>query len=171
MENVETPDIRESRDRANSDATKPDDTYKEKEFEQPQSDLTRTAIFPKALERRVRIKLDWNIIPLVTALYMLSVLDRSNIGNARIAGMSTDLNLTGDRYEWLLTIFYIPCTIPGKLAYYRYSIRMAYDSVESVQTTPIRCGSRISLGICGYNASGYNDLGGHDGLPVLPGRN
>ena len=38
---------------------------------------------------------------------MLAFLDRSNIGNAEIAGMEDDLNLLGDRYDWLLTIFYI----------------------------------------------------------------
>ena len=38
---------------------------------------------------------------------MLAFLDRSNIGNAAIAGMTHDLHLGGDRYEWLLTIFYI----------------------------------------------------------------
>ena len=27
--------------------------------------------------------------------------------NARIAGMAKDLKLVGDRYDWLLTIFYI----------------------------------------------------------------
>jgi hypothetical protein len=27
--------------------------------------------------------------------------------NARIAGMAEDLKLTSDRYDWLLTIFYI----------------------------------------------------------------
>ena len=38
---------------------------------------------------------------------MLAFLDRSNIGNAQIAGMDKDLNLIGHRYEWLLTIFYV----------------------------------------------------------------
>lgn len=38
---------------------------------------------------------------------MLSFLDRSNIGNARIAGMTPDLQLTSNRYDWFLTIFYI----------------------------------------------------------------
>jgi len=84
----------------------------EKELELAQRQLTRVETFPKELEKRVRRKLDWNIIPLITVLYMLSVLDRSNIGNARIAGMSTDLDLTSDQYDWLLTIFYIPCTYP-----------------------------------------------------------
>jgi len=102
----------ENRERTNSETTRVNVdsmTEKEKELEIQQSGLTRVAVFPKELERRVRWKLDWNIVPLVTALYMLSVLDRSNVGNARIAGMSTDLNLTGNKYTWLLTIFYIPC--------------------------------------------------------------
>jgi hypothetical protein len=38
---------------------------------------------------------------------LLSFLDRSNIGNAKIAGMEKDLDLKGNRYSWLLTIFYI----------------------------------------------------------------
>lgn len=39
----------------------------------------RTQIDPE-LERRVRRKLDWHIIPLVSTLYLLAFLDRSNIG-------------------------------------------------------------------------------------------
>ena len=40
---------------------------------------TQTQIDPE-LERRVRRKLNWHIIPLVSALYLLAFLDRSNIG-------------------------------------------------------------------------------------------
>ncbi|KAF2195083.1 MFS general substrate transporter [Zopfia rhizophila CBS 207.26] len=60
-----------------------------------------------ALEKRVVRKLDTHVVPLVMALYLLAFLDRSNIGNARIAGMEDDLELTSDKYDWLLTIFYI----------------------------------------------------------------
>jgi sugar phosphate permease len=59
------------------------------------------------LEKRVRRKMDTHLVPLTMALYLLAFLDRSNIGNARIAGMEEDLNLTSDKYDWLLTIFYI----------------------------------------------------------------
>jgi hypothetical protein len=97
-----------------SDATRLDDLSDKdlasKELEHAQTNLSRLATFPKDLERRVRRKLDWNIVPMITVVYMLSVLDRSNIGNAKIAGMQEDLNLTGNDYQWLLTIFYIPCT-------------------------------------------------------------
>ncbi|KAJ5214965.1 Major facilitator superfamily domain general substrate transporter [Penicillium chermesinum] len=63
-------------------------------------------IDPK-LEHRVLRKLDLRLTTLVAFFYLLAFLDRSNIGNAKIAGMSTDLSLTGEKYTWLLTIFYI----------------------------------------------------------------
>lgn len=58
-------------------------------------------------EAAVIRKLDYRLVPLVFFLYMLSVLDRSNLGNARLAGMEEDINLSGFRYNWLGTIFYI----------------------------------------------------------------
>jgi sugar phosphate permease len=67
---------------------------------------SQNAIDP-VIEARVRRKLDWHLIPLLSALYLLAFLDRSNIGNARIAGMEEDLHLTSSEYTWLLTVFYI----------------------------------------------------------------
>ncbi|KAF7912950.1 uncharacterized protein EAF01_001971 [Botrytis porri] len=60
-----------------------------------------------AAEKRLVRKLDRHLIPLVFVLYLLSYLDRSNIGNAKTAGMSKDLGISSSDYEWLLTIFYI----------------------------------------------------------------
>ncbi|KAI0540573.1 hypothetical protein GGR58DRAFT_118636 [Xylaria digitata] len=40
-----------------------------------------------ALEKRVVRKIDLHLIPLVTSLYLVAFLDRSNIGNAQLAGM------------------------------------------------------------------------------------
>ena len=45
-------------------------------------------IRPTAQEEEAVIrKLDWRLLPLVFVLYSLAVLDRSNLGNARLAGM------------------------------------------------------------------------------------
>jgi sugar phosphate permease len=68
------------------------------------------------IEKRVRRKLDMHIVPLLSALYLLAFLDRSNIGNARIAGMEEDLELSSSQYQWLLTIFYISYIVFGFLA-------------------------------------------------------
>jgi hypothetical protein len=59
------------------------------------------AAFTAEEEKRVISKLDWHIMPLIFLLYSLSVLDRSNLGNARIAGMEDDIDISGDRYQWL----------------------------------------------------------------------
>lgn len=59
------------------------------------------------MEKAVVRKLDKRLVPLVMGLYLLAYLDRSNIGNAKIAGMQDDLHLSSDDYQWLLTIFYI----------------------------------------------------------------
>ncbi|TFA99178.1 hypothetical protein CCMA1212_008962 [Trichoderma ghanense] len=62
-------------------------------------------------DKAVRRKFDRKLVLFVALLYMLSFLDRSNIGNARIAGMDEDLRSTSpprdDWYEWALTSFYI----------------------------------------------------------------
>jgi MFS family permease len=58
-------------------------------------------------ERAVRRKLDTHLVIFVSVLYLLSFLDRSNIGNARLAGLTDDLNISDNQYEWLLTAFYI----------------------------------------------------------------
>ncbi|KAM5348318.1 hypothetical protein ACJ41O_008142 [Fusarium nematophilum] len=58
----------------------------------------------------VRRKFDRRLVLFVALLFMLSFLDRSNIGNARIAGMDEDLQSDPPRddwYEWALTAFYI----------------------------------------------------------------
>ncbi|KAF8557618.1 MFS general substrate transporter [Imleria badia] len=52
-------------------------------------------------------KLDWHLLPFVSLLYLLSFLDRSNVGNAKVAGMSTDLHLVGLRYNTAAAVFFI----------------------------------------------------------------
>ncbi|KAI5360689.1 Putative major facilitator superfamily, MFS transporter superfamily [Septoria linicola] len=58
-------------------------------------------------EKKVIRKLDKRLLPLVFVLYSFAVLDRSNLGNARLAGMEDDIDLGGGRYALLGTIFYI----------------------------------------------------------------
>ena len=63
-------------------------------------------------------KLDRTLLPAVTALYLLSFLDRSNVANARLDGLVTDLHMSGDQYLTGLTLYFIgyvlfeiPCNI------------------------------------------------------------
>ncbi|PCH43295.1 MFS general substrate transporter [Wolfiporia cocos MD-104 SS10] len=58
--------------------------------------------------RRVMSKLDWHLLPFVSLLYLMSFLDRTNIGNAKVAGLAADLGLTGLQYNLCSAIFFIP---------------------------------------------------------------
>lgn len=77
--------------------------------EQPDAETTRLRLLQYAPEEEKRVirKFDWHVLSFVCALYMLSYLDRGNIGNAKTAGMVKDLGMTDKQYQWLLTIFYI----------------------------------------------------------------
>ncbi|KAJ8691717.1 hypothetical protein PTI98_011258 [Pleurotus ostreatus] len=60
------------------------------------------------LERYVWWKLDLSVLGVVTIFYLLSWLDRTNLGNARVAGLQKDLHLTNDQYSIALTVTFIP---------------------------------------------------------------
>lgn len=67
--------------------------------------------FTQKEEDKVHRKIDYRLLPFVFVLYSLAVLDRSNLGNAKLAGLEDDIDLSGWRYNWLGTIFYIACMI------------------------------------------------------------
>ena len=60
-----------------------------------------------AEEAAVIRKLDFRLIPLVFLLYMLSVLDRSNLGNARLAGL--EVRCSDAHGVDLLSAVCLPC--------------------------------------------------------------
>ena len=43
---------------------------------------------------------------MLALLYLLSFLDRGNIGNAKIEGLQEDLGMSADEYNWCLTAFF-----------------------------------------------------------------
>lgn len=50
---------------------------------------------------------DWHLVPWLALLYLLSFLDRSNIGNANLFGLSKHLNLTSTEYAVCLCVFFV----------------------------------------------------------------
>ncbi|KAK1225609.1 hypothetical protein PQX77_011436 [Marasmius sp. AFHP31] len=73
-------------------------------------------------ERRLLRKLDLRLLPGLVILYLLSFLDRSNVANARLEGLTDDLHMTGNQYLTSLTLYFvgyvlfeIPCNIILKL--------------------------------------------------------
>ncbi|KAF2813790.1 MFS general substrate transporter [Mytilinidion resinicola] len=58
-------------------------------------------------ERKLVRKLDLYLIPTVMLLYLLSFLDRVNIGNARLYGLEKDLGLHGNQFQVAVSILFV----------------------------------------------------------------
>ncbi|KAL8685880.1 MAG: hypothetical protein Q9224_005630 [Gallowayella concinna] len=66
--------------------------------------------FPPARERRLLAKIDLRVIPVLSVLYLLAFLDRTNIANASIYGLKEELGLDSPQntqYNTALTIFFV----------------------------------------------------------------
>jgi len=59
-------------------------------------------------ERRLVWKFDLRILPVLAVMYLFNSLDKSNLGNAKTAGLEKDLHLQPGQYNLLLSIFFIP---------------------------------------------------------------
>ncbi|KAK6433100.1 hypothetical protein LTR95_010728 [Oleoguttula sp. CCFEE 5521] len=72
-------------------------------------DAGKSAEERAAIDKALMRKVDLWLIPWLCLLYLLSFLDRTNIGNARLAGMEKSLNMTKHPhyYNNTLTIFFI----------------------------------------------------------------
>ncbi|KAJ5925461.1 hypothetical protein N7454_008100 [Penicillium verhagenii] len=64
-----------------------------------------------AIDRKLLWKLDLHLIPWLSLLYLASFLDRTNIGNAKIDGLSKDLGMTPNQYNATLTIFFVSYSV------------------------------------------------------------
>ncbi|KKY23548.1 putative vitamin h transporter [Diplodia seriata] len=63
--------------------------------------------FSPGEERKLVRKIDIFLLPTIWLMYLLSYMDRTNIGNAKIAGMMDDLRLTSNQYSVSLIVFFV----------------------------------------------------------------
>ena len=63
----------------------------------------------RKLEKGLVRRLDCTLMPVVALLFLLNILDRNNIANAKIAGLPKTLGITNDQYNTCLMIFYVGC--------------------------------------------------------------
>ncbi|PWN97948.1 MFS general substrate transporter [Tilletiopsis washingtonensis] len=66
-----------------------------------------SVVFDADAEARLRRKIDLHVIPPVALIYIWCFIDRTNIGNARLAGLERDLGLQNYDYNTLLSVFYV----------------------------------------------------------------
>ncbi|KAF8153406.1 MFS general substrate transporter [Crassisporium funariophilum] len=128
-------------------------------------------------ERRLWRKIDLRLMPILSLMYLLSFLDRGNIGNffnlfsfndpygesgnARLQGLQSQLHLTGNQYNIALTMYFIPYCLfecPANLVLKRFrpskwlpGITVTWGIVMTlmglVKTYPQLVGARVCLGV------------------------
>lgn len=76
-----------------------------KQVDQTNSSISEAELDGIDTKRLIR-KIDYHLVPWLALLYLLSFLDRSNIGNANLFGLSTHLKLSSPQYATALAIFF-----------------------------------------------------------------
>lgn len=69
-------------------------------------------------ERKLLFKIDWFVLSYVCSVYWVNYLDRSNVSNAYVSGMKADLNMKGDEFNVINTVFtvgYIVGMVPNNI--------------------------------------------------------
>ena len=81
-----------------------------KEKAQPASVPDSDVVFDRALERRLILKIDFAVLPILFLLFLVSFVDRSNLANARIEGLEKSLRIPpkSNGYNVALFSFTIP---------------------------------------------------------------
>ncbi|KAM5343556.1 hypothetical protein ACJ41O_012093 [Fusarium nematophilum] len=99
------------------------ETHSAKEVEEQTTTHGEVYIDPAA-EKALLRKLDRWIVPPVMLLYLLSFLDRVNIGNARLYGLEEDLGMEGDQYQLAVSVLfvtYVLSELPSNLVLKRFT--------------------------------------------------
>lgn len=64
-------------------------------------------------------------MPILSFLYLLSFMDRGNIGNARIQGLEADLGMTSSQYNIALSVYFVPyCLFEGEATFHGYLLAL-----------------------------------------------
>ncbi|EGG12405.1 uncharacterized protein MELLADRAFT_32692 [Melampsora larici-populina 98AG31] len=78
------------------------------------------------MNRKIVRKIDIHTMPILSLLWLSCFIDRTNIGNAKIAGLEKDLGLKGIQFNIGLAVFfltYVTSEIPSNLLIGRFGIK------------------------------------------------
>ena len=71
-------------------------------------DRAATVVLTPVAERAIVWRFDLRILPVLAAMYLFNSLDKSNLGNAKTAGLEKTLGLKGKQYNIILSVFFVP---------------------------------------------------------------
>jgi hypothetical protein len=75
-------------------------------------------VIDPTMEKRITWKCDLKLLPPLMILFIVTFMDRTNIANAKIEGMTTELKMKNTDYNmslWILNIPYICLALPSNM--------------------------------------------------------
>ncbi|KAJ5387025.1 transporter [Penicillium cosmopolitanum] len=60
----------------------------------------------ESTNRRLLRTIDWHLMPIMCCIYGMNYLDKTTLSYASVMGIKEDLELVGDQYQWLGSLFY-----------------------------------------------------------------
>ncbi|KAG7527512.1 hypothetical protein FFLO_06858 [Filobasidium floriforme] len=94
------------------------------------------------LNKRVRRRIDIWMLPMITFMLFINYLDRTNVTNARVAGMQDDLKMTDVQWSAGISLFYVGYMIsqlPGSLILSRGKPRIIMPLMMFCWSVPTIC--------------------------------
>lgn len=106
---------------------------KSSNVDKPLPTNTVVFVYDAELEKRILRKVDLRLVPAVWFMSILNYLDRGNLGNAKSAGMETDLGLSSSDYSLAVSIFfvgYLLLQVPSNMILVRSKPRLYLSALE-----------------------------------------
>lgn len=72
------------------------------------AEASTARVLDHAAEVKLCRKFDVRILPILAVMYLFNALDKGNLGNAKTAGLTDDLGFTGNQYNIIVSIFFVP---------------------------------------------------------------
>ncbi|PBP17630.1 hypothetical protein BUE80_DR011580 [Diplocarpon rosae] len=141
------------------------------------SQLGEVSTFDAVQTKKLLRKLDWHLVPFLSLLYLLSFLDRTNIGNAKLFGLEASLGLEGLQYNtalWLVTNFrglviarvFLGATESGLFPGVNYYITLWYPRKEcAFRAAVFFSAATVAGAFGGLLARAINEMSGVGGRP------
>ncbi|KAH6675068.1 major facilitator superfamily domain-containing protein [Halenospora varia] len=85
---------------------KSEKTGNDHELDQTSNDTTDEFYVDPIKEKKLLAKLDLAFTPIIMLVYLSCFLDRSNIGNVKVAGIMTDIHASNSQFSTAVSIFY-----------------------------------------------------------------
>lgn len=74
-------------------------TARRRDLQPPAFLIGMSAEDRELLEKKLKRKIDFRLMPMIILMYILNYIDRNNISAATLGGLKTDLNLSGQQFS------------------------------------------------------------------------